>query len=65
MKDMTCETIVETLIREYFPRFGIPLTITTDRGSQFESRLMTALNEILGIKRIRTTSYHPQAYGLV
>ncbi|XP_071944773.1 uncharacterized protein [Antedon mediterranea] len=45
--------------------FGAPSTITTDRGSQFESSLFNALVNLLGTKRIHTTSYHPIANGLV
>ena len=65
MKDMTTRTIAETFLREYISRFGIPSQLTTDRGTQFESRMMEELNKLLGIQRIRTTAYHPQANGLV
>ena len=44
---------------------GTPLTVTTDRGAQFESQLFTSLLKFLGSTRIRTTSYHPCANGLV
>ncbi len=40
-------------------------TITTDRGWQFESHLFKSLLQVLGSTRIRTTSYHPIANGLV
>ena len=43
----------------------MPSTITTDRGSQFESALWDHLMQILGVKRIRTTAYHPIANGIV
>ena len=45
--------------------FRRPLTITTDRGAQFESRLFAELTRFLGTTRIRTTSCHPAANGLV
>ena len=45
--------------------FGTPSTITTDRGRQFESVLWTQLTQLLGSQRIRTTSYHPVANGLI
>ncbi len=40
-------------------------TIVTDRGRQFESRLWSNLTSLLGSKRSRTTSYHPQSNGMV
>ena len=45
--------------------FGVPSTITTDRGQQFESMLWTHLMHLLGTHCIRTMAYHPIANGLV
>ena len=42
-----------------------PSTITTDRGAQFESALWTEFMKYLGTAHLRTTSYHPQANGLI
>ena len=41
------------------------LTITTDRGQEFESALWMQLMRLLGTNRIRTTAYHPIANDLV
>ncbi|XP_047468533.1 uncharacterized protein LOC125024808 [Penaeus chinensis] len=49
----------------WISRYGIPATLTTDRGSQFESELWRQLMILLGSKRIRTTAYHPSANGMV
>lgn len=65
IKEMSTETVASTFVSQYISRFGIPATITTDRGSQFESRLFTELSKIFDIKKSRTTAYHPQANGLV
>ena len=49
----------------WISRFSTPSTITTDRGSQFESSLWHSLMHLLGSSRLRTTAYHPVANGLV
>ena len=45
--------------------FGVPSTVTTDRGGQFLSATWTQLVEAWGIKHLTTTAYHPEANGLV
>ena len=63
--DITSNTVAQAFIERWIAIYGTPTTITTDRGAQFESALFTSLTRLLGCNRIRTTSYHPQANGLV
>ena len=66
ISNITAETVAEAFVSGWVARFGSPSTITTDRGRQFESALWRQLSRLrLGSKRIRTTSYHPIANGLV
>ena len=62
---ITAETVARAFITRWIARFGTPATLTTDRGSQFESALWRELMGLLGTSRIRTTAYHPSANGMV
>lgn len=63
--DTTAETTAKTFYHAWITRFGCPSTITTDRGSNFESHLFANLAKLMGTRKTRTTSYHPQANGKV
>ena len=65
VKDMTAQTCARALIRSWISRFGLPTDITADRGRQFTSDLWKQMGSMLGMKMNNTTSYHPQANGLV
>jgi hypothetical protein len=53
------------LLHGWIQRFGVPTTITSDRGPQFTATLWAAICRLLSITHIPTTAYHPQANGLV
>ncbi|TKS65328.1 Retrovirus-related Pol polyprotein from transposon 17.6 [Collichthys lucidus] len=48
-----------------FSRVGIPKEILTDCGTNFLSKLLQQVYQVLGVKGIKTTPYHPQTDGLV
>ncbi|KAL5488701.1 hypothetical protein EMCRGX_G017682 [Ephydatia muelleri] len=55
---------VYNVLFKIFMRMGIPKVLTTDNGSEFRNDLEMRLAKALGVKRIYTTSYHPQGNGL-
>ena len=63
--DITAETVAHAFIQCWISCFGVPSTVTTDRGRQFESALWDKLMQFLGCKCICTTSYYPAANGLI
>ena len=65
ISDITADTVAQAFVKGWISRFGVPSTITTDRGQQFESSLWSHLMRLLGTHRIRTTAYHPISNGLV
>ena len=65
LTSITAEAVARAFISGWISRFGVPSSIVTDRGRQFESQLWSNLMALLGITRSRTTSYHPQSNGMV
>ena len=59
------ETVATTLVDNFFSRFGIPQTLHSDQGRDFESKLFQAVCRILDIDKTRTTPWHPQSDGMV
>ena len=65
LKTITADNVAQHIIQEWFSRYGIPRSIITDRGTQFESQLFNSLSKTLGISHFRTTAYHPQTNGMI
>jgi len=65
IKGTTAQTVADAFIAAWVSRFGVPAKVTTDRGPQFLSGVWACLCKTLGMKHLKTTSYHPQANGMV
>ncbi len=64
LHNISAKSVAEALF-SMISRVGIPKEILTDQGTAFMSRTIRELYELLGIKSIRTSVYHPQTDGLV
>ena len=65
VKTADAATVANLLVTEVICRHGVPRTILTDRGSNFQSALFKEVCRIMGSKKLNTTSYRPQCDGLI
>ena len=54
---------MQNLWDKFIVHNGLPEKILTNQGCKFESDLLKALCEIVQVKKIRTSGYHPQTNG--
>lgn len=52
-------------MKEYVSQYGVPMILHSDQGRNFESAVFQEMCELLGIKKTKTTPYHPQSDGMV
>ena len=65
MPNMEAATVARIIVEEVVARFGVPSSIHSDQGRQYESELFSEMCRVLHIKKTRTTPYHPQSDGMV
>ena len=59
------ETVAMTFVQNFVCRYGVPLELHTDQGTNFESALFQEMCSTLGINKTRTTAYNPKSDGLI
>ena len=64
-KDQKTSTVASILVSRVFSRFGPPTILYSEQGRNFDNLLMHEIYDQIGIKKTRTTDYHPQCDGLV
>jgi hypothetical protein len=65
LKRVTAETVGKALFEKWVTLFGIPEVIHSDRGTEFENRLMFHLCQLLGIRKSRSSPYYPQGNAII
>ena len=63
--DQRAVRLAKLLAEEIVPAFGVPEALLSDSGANLLSHLMMDLCQMLGVRKLNTTSYHPQCDGMV
>lgn len=63
-RNQTAKTTANVLYNNFILHYGIPQTIHSDQGRNFESDIIKELCAVMNIKKSRTTPYHPMGNGL-
>ncbi|CAB1102179.1 unnamed protein product [Ectocarpus sp. CCAP 1310/34] len=50
-------------VNQYMTKWGCPTTLLSDNGLHFCSKLSVAIYEVMKIKKVTPSSYHPQTNG--
>jgi transposase InsO family protein len=58
------QTTAQTLFDNFIVHYGIPQRIHSDQGANFECKIVKELCTLTGMKKSRTTSYHPMGNGM-
>lgn len=58
---ITASVVTRALIRFFLIQFGLPLAVKTDQSTNFQSRVFKQVLQLLGIKHIVSSAYHPES----
>jgi hypothetical protein len=63
LPDARVSTVADAFMKAMIVRYGPPMKILTDRGSQFTAALFSKMCAFLGVRSLLTTAYRPQCNG--
>ena len=58
-------TCGKVLVRNWIGRFGVPDSIHSDNGRNFESKIFSERCQLLSVNKTRTSACHPEGNGQV
>ncbi|CAB1121588.1 unnamed protein product [Ectocarpus sp. CCAP 1310/34] len=61
--EFTARGTAHIFVNQYMTTWGCPTTLLSDNGLHFCSKLSMAIYEVMKIKKVTTSSYHPQTNG--
>ena len=65
IEDKEADTVARVFFERWICRFSVPEMMVSDKGKEFDNKVMDELCKIWGTRRIRTTAYHPETNAQV
>jgi transposase InsO family protein len=62
-RTLSAEGYAELYFAHVYPRFGLALTMVTDRDTLFTSKYWTRLAQLVGMRHLMSTAVHQQTDG--
>ena len=65
METQDAETLARAFVEKIVLRYGTPQILQTDQGANFMSEVFRDTSNLLKIKKIQSTAFHPDSKGSI